>query len=274
MAIYIVGDIQGCFTELKALLAQVNFNAKEDELWAAGDLVARGPDSLATLRFLKSLGNRAKVVLGNHDLHLLAIYAGLKKAKKQDKLDLLLNASDIDELMEWLAIQPLLHKLPNENAFMSHAGLSPQWSIDDAIQQSKFVQQRLSSPRRNEWLSSMYGEEPNDWQLAKTEIEQFRYSINAFTRIRFCYLNKSLEFICKETPEKAPSHIKPWFELCEISNKVTWVFGHWAALMGKCTRLNTYALDTGCVWGQHLTMLRWEDKTIFTQRAISNKQMI
>jgi len=271
MAIYLVGDIQGCYSELIALLEQVSFNPKIDHLYIAGDLVARGPNSLATLRFIKSLNDSAKVVLGNHDLHLLAVYADIKKVKKQDLLNSLLDADDAEELMNWLAQQPLLQKIGNNDAYMSHAGISPQWTLTQAIEQAKFAQQRLSSINRNEWLSSMYGEKPNDWQQAKTEIEKFRYTINAFTRMRYCYRNKNLEFESKSAPptihsnQQSSTTLLPWYELSSTINETPWVFGHWAALMGECSHQNIYPLDTGCVWGNHLTLLRWHDKKVFTE---------
>lgn len=272
MAIYLVGDIQGCCSELRALLAQINFNSAADQLYVAGDLVARGPDSLATLRFIKSLNQSARVVLGNHDLHLLSVYAGIKKVKKQDKLDELLAADDIDDLMNWLAKQPLLQQIGNDNAFMSHAGMPPQWNLKEAIKQAKFVNQRLSSNNRNHWLNAMYGEEPNDWAKAKTDEEKFRYTINAFTRMRYCFSNKHLEFENKLAPSSSDSKnpspsLQPWYELSSTIKKTTWVFGHWAALMGICSAKNVYALDTGCVWGKHLTILRWRDKKIFTEQS-------
>lgn len=273
MAIYLVGDIQGCYNELKSLLKQVAFNNEVDQLYLAGDLVARGPDSLKTLRLIKSLGQSAKIVLGNHDLHLLAVYAGIKKVKKQDKLDHLLAAHDVDELMNWLAQQPLLQQISNDNAYMSHAGISPQWNLQQAIEQANFAQQRLSSKNRKQWLSAMYGEKPNDWQQANSEVEKFRYTINAFTRMRYCYTNKQLEFESKSAPKTSFSinahetKLLPWYELSSTINETTWVFGHWATLMGKTSHSNLYALDTGCVWGNHLTMLRWHDKKTFTEPA-------
>jgi bis(5'-nucleosyl)-tetraphosphatase (symmetrical) len=271
MAIYLVGDIQGCYSELTALLKQVSFNRKVDQLYVAGDLVARGPDSLSTLRFIKSLKKSAKVVLGNHDLHLLAVYAGLKKVKKQDQLNALLTADDVDDLMNWLAEQPLLQQIGNDNAYMSHAGISPQWTLAEAIEQAKFAHQRLRSKNRNVWLSSMYGEKPNNWSQAKTEIEKFRYTVNSFTRMRYCYKNKNLEFDTKSPPVAIHNHQKsnltlvPWYELSSTIDNTSWVFGHWAALMGECSHQNIYPLDTGCVWGNHLTMLRWHDKKVFTE---------
>ena len=280
MAIYLVGDIQGCFNELTALLVQVNFDDKKDTLYLAGDLVARGPDSLKTLRLVKSLGESAKVVLGNHDLHLLAVHAGIKKAKKSDQLAALLAADDIDELMDWLAAQPLLQKIPQlysqtkqqaitNDAYMSHAGISPQWQLADAIEQAQFVHSKLASSERNTWLALMYGEEPNSWRQAKSEIDKFRFSINAFTRMRYCFSDGSLEFNQKESPDdNNVSGIVPWYELSQTIKDTAWVFGHWASLMGQCSHTNIYPLDTGCVWGNQLTMLRWHDKKYFSQAAI------
>ncbi len=279
MAIYLVGDIQGCFNELTSLLSQVNFDQKKDKLYLAGDLVARGPDSLKTLRFVKSLGKSAKVVLGNHDLHLLAVHAGIKKAKKSDNLSELLAASDVDELMDWLASQPLLQKIPKTNtdsraeytqqndcAYMSHAGISPQWQLVDAVEQAESIHRKLASNERNTWLALMYGEKPNNWHKAKTDIEKFRYGINAFTRMRFCFTDGSLEFTQKESPENiTATNIMPWYESSKAINNTPWVFGHWASLMGKSSHPNIYPLDTGCVWGNHLTMLRWHDKKYFKQ---------
>ncbi|WP_440876202.1 symmetrical bis(5'-nucleosyl)-tetraphosphatase [Thalassotalea sp. PLHSN55] len=265
MSIYVVGDIQGCFNELQALLAQVNFDPKKDQLWPAGDIVARGPKSLETLRFIKSLGDSAKMVLGNHDLHLLAIYAGIKKAKKSDLLEPLLNAPDLDELITWLAKQPLLRQIPGENTFMSHAGISPQWTIKQAIEQAEFAQQCLSSAKRNTWLKCMYGEQPNSWHDAHSAAEKFRFTINAFTRMRFCFPDKSLEFQQKSAPSTLTSELTPWYEDNPNLINNQWLFGHWASLMGNCSNNNAYALDTGCVWGNHLTLLKWSDKTVFKE---------
>ncbi len=268
MGIYFIGDIQGCYSELVALLKQVDFDKSKDQLWVAGDLVARGPDSYKTIKYLMSLGKSAKVVLGNHDLHLLATYAGIKKVKKSDFLDELLNAPDVEIIVNWLARQPLLRKLPDENTFMSHAGLVPQWDINTAIEQAEFAHTLLKSYKRDYWLSVMYGEKPNNWHEVKNKVDRFKYTVNAFTRMRYCYNDGSLEFNCKLPPKDAPNGIKPWFELATKQLKsATWVFGHWAALMGKTDVKNIYALDTGCVWGEHLTLLRWADKRLFIEKS-------
>lgn len=275
MAIYLVGDIQGCFDELTSLLANVNFAKDVDTLYVAGDLVARGPKSLETLRFIKSLGTSAKIVLGNHDLHLLAVYEGIKKPKPCDLLSLLLAADDINELMDWLASQPLIQAIPNLQspkanikvpfAYMSHAGLSPQWQLTDALEQAKMIQSKLSSDKRKWWLSNMYGEQPNNWHFAKTDVDKFRFSINALTRMRYCFADGSLEFQQKSSPNQNKiTSLYPWYQLSKTINSVPWVFGHWASLLGKCSHSNIFPLDTGCVWGNELTLLRWHDKKYFT----------
>lgn len=279
MAIYLVGDIQGCFDELETLLAKVNFSESKDILYVAGDLVARGPKSLETLRFIKSLGNNVRVVLGNHDLHLLSVYEGIKQAKPGDLLAALLNADDIDELMNWLAAQPLIQVIGNdlkpENsseatcAYMSHAGIAPQWQLSDALEQAKAIQSKLNGKRRKYWLAKMYGEQPNSWQEATSEIDKFRFSVNALTRMRYCFADGSLEFNQKVAPEhNTLSNLQPWYSLSSTINSVPWVFGHWASLMGNCSHRNIYPLDTGCVWGHKLTLLRWHDKKYFSVNAI------
>lgn len=270
MAIYFIGDIQGCFSELTLLLNQVEFNQNKDELWVAGDMVARGTQSLETIKFLMSLGTSAKVVLGNHDLHLLATYYKIKKVKEKDHLTSILNAPDVEKIMDWLATQPLIQKLPNEEVYMSHAGLSPQWSVNVALEHAQKAQKLISSKNRIKWLSQMYGELPNNWNNAKTQIEKFRYTINSLTRMRFCHSDGSLDFESKGTPASTPKHLTPWFNFDNNLNDIEWVFGHWAALMGSCSNPRAYALDTGCVWGNHLTLLRWSDKKVFIQQYLSH----
>jgi len=267
MAIYLVGDIQGCLQELKALLAQAAFNPEQDQLYLAGDVVARGPQSLETLKFLISLKDSAKMVLGNHDLHLLAVAAGIKKANPKDRLEQILQAPDLPDLIDWLANQPLLRQLPGEETYISHAGLSPQWRIKDAVREAARAGEKLKGPDREHWLQQMYGNSPDNWQQAKTETEKFRYTINAFTRMRYCREDLSLEFSCKETPEHAPKDIFPWYQLNQQLDSANWIFGHWASLMGQCPHNNLYALDTGCVWGNHLTLLRWHDKQVFIEQS-------
>lgn len=267
MADYFVGDIQGCHDELQALLTKVSFNPSNDTLYVAGDIVARGQQSLASLRFIKSLGDSAKTVLGNHDLHLLAIAEGLKSAKKSDHLTDILTAPDKVDLIEWLAHQTLLTKLPNEEVYLSHAGISPQWSIEDAVINARFVEEKLQSCSRKNWLAKMYGEKPNNWQQINNDDEKFRFIVNTFARMRFCYNDSSLEFNNKSAPNNDTSLLIPWYELVQLPENCYWLFGHWASLMGECSNPQIYALDTGCVWGQYLTLLRWQDKKRFIENA-------
>ncbi|WP_448565612.1 symmetrical bis(5'-nucleosyl)-tetraphosphatase [Thalassotalea ganghwensis] len=268
MSTYFIGDIQGCFNELDLLLNRISFNRAKDQLWVAGDMVARGPNSLETMELLLSLGDSVKAVLGNHDLHLLAVAAGHKTAKKVDKLAPLLNSPKLGTIIDWLSTTPLMRKLDGEKVYMSHAGLSPQWSIRTAKQQAKFAQAIIQSTKRDDWLKVMYGEAPHSWHNVHTEKQAFRYTINAFTRMRYCFLDGSLDFSCKTAPEGAPKKLAPWYELVDLPPTRSWLFGHWAALMGKCPRNNIHALDTGCVWGGALTLLHWEKMTRIQQKSL------
>ncbi len=273
MATYFVGDLQGCFDELQLLLEKVQFNPNKDRLYLVGDLVARGDKSLACLRFVKNLGASAQTVLGNHDLHLLATYAGLKKIKACDHVEEIFQAEDCAELMDWLRKQPLCVHLPEQNILMSHAGISPDWDLATTKNCAQEVEQILTSPNYVALLQSMYGEEPNRWQADLKGEERLRYIINAFTRMRFCYRNHALDFACKLPVNQAPSTLVPWFDLNNpLYQEVNIIFGHWASLIHCTTPKNIYALDTGCVWGNYLSLLRWEDKKIFTQQAIKTYQ--
>ena len=265
MATYIVGDIQGCCDELQQLLELARFNVNTDELWITGDLVARGPKSLETLRFVKNLGTSAKIILGNHDLHLLAIWQGIHQAKENDKLGPLLNAPDCDELLHWLRLHPLFLRHPEFDFVMVHAGISPQWTINQAEQLAQEVEQVLHNEHFKTLLQNMYGNHPHSWSETLTGDERLRFIINVFTRMRYCFLDGSLEFKNKLGPEQTDNSImKPWFEIETLDTSKAIVFGHWAALLGKVDKAGLYALDTGCVWGNSLTMLRWQDKKLFS----------
>lgn len=271
MAIYFVGDIQGCYSALAKGLALINFDPACDELWPVGDLVARGEDSLATLKLLISLGNAVKPVLGNHDLHLLAIHAGLRQAKSKDNLANLLASDELPFYAHWLSQQPLLRQLPDQNVYVSHAGLSPQWTIKQAIKHARFAEQKLQGDNREKWLSRMYGDSPASWADVTNKTERFRYTINSFTRMRYCFADGSLEFDCKLPPKQAPKKLKPWYQINSENHQHTqWIFGHWASLMGNCPHQNIYALDNGCVWGGTLNFLRWHDKQLFKVRVIKS----
>lgn len=269
MATYFIGDLQGCFKEFQLVLEKAQFDPKNDHLFLAGDLVARGENSLECLRFVKSLGNTAQTVLGNHDLHLLATHAGLKKPKAKDKVEAILNAPDVDELMDWLRHQPLCVHLEEENILLSHAGIAPDWDKETALSCAKEVETLLQSENYTALLAQMYDEEPRQWSADLQGIERLRYIINVFTRMRFCEKNHRFDFACKLPPQNAPENLRPWYELNNPLYQSTHIiFGHWASLVGEKTPPKIFALDTGCVWGNYLTLLRWEDKKIFTQRKI------
>lgn len=264
MSTYLVGDIQGCFDDLTQLLDQAGFNPACDELWLTGDLVARGPQSLETLRFVKSLGDRATTVLGNHDLHLLAVAEGIAKNKPKDKLQPLLDAPDRDELLHWLRHQPLLAEHPHHDFVMSHAGIPPQWDLSQSRDAAREVEQCLQSDRYLWLLENMYGNGPDTWQPTLHGIERYRYIINAFTRMRFCYPDGRLDMACKLAPAQIDHHeLLPWFSLPRQAIGKTMIFGHWAALMGHQDE-QVIGLDTGCVWGNSLTLLRWDDGAQFS----------
>ena len=266
MATYIIGDIQGCYDELQSLLKLVQFSPKNDELWLTGDIVARGPKSLKTLRFIKNLGDCAKIVLGNHDLHLLAIHQGIHASKKKDKLSTILKAKDCDELLNWLRMQPLLRRHPKFNFIMVHAGISPQCTLAQTEQLAQEVEQQLRSDDYSIFLREMYGNQPNSWSSDLQGIERLRFAVNVLTRMRYCFADGSLDFDCKLAPQQLDNtnNLVPWFEVETLDQSCEIIFGHWAALLGKTNKTQIYGLDTGCVWGNSLTMLRWQDKQIFS----------
>lgn len=271
MATYIVGDLQGCLDELLLLLDKVSFDPDNDSLWIAGDLVARGPKSLEVLRFVRSLGNSAKVVLGNHDLHLLAVSLGLFKAKKKDKTSAILCAEDKHELLKWLRHQPLLAE--HDEFVMCHAGISPQWSLTQARNAAREVEAILTSDDWTWLIENMYSNQPDLWSDTLQGIERYRYIINAFTRMRFCNSDSRLDMECKLPPKQVTSNaLTPWFTVKQrVKLEKTVLFGHWAALEGYEGK-EVIGLDTGCVWGGKLTMLRWEDQRFFTQKAIASSE--
>lgn len=263
MATYIVGDIQGCFDELIALLELADFDQHKDELWVTGDLVARGPKSLEVLRYLKKI--EAKVVLGNHDLHLLATALGVHAIKEKDQTQAIFTADDSKQLLNWLRLQPLLLEHPEHQFIMVHAGILPSWSIEQAKSLAKEVEAILHGEHYKKLLKHMYGNHPTQWQESLTGIERSRYIINVFTRMRYCTLNGELEFKNKLAPKQSHNpQLKPWFEITPRDHQQPILFGHWAALLGQVDQQGLFALDTGCVWGNQLTMLRWQDKKRFS----------
>lgn len=264
MAIYAIGDIQGCYDALQRLLKTIEFNAERDQLWIAGDLVNRGPDSLAVLRFIKSLGHRARCVLGNHDLHLLSLYYTQSTPKQSDTLEQVLQAPDAAELMDWLRFQPLVVLDEGRNWCMSHAGIPPQWSARKARALAQEVEAALQSSRCGEFLTLMYGNHPDCWHSDLIGIERLRVIVNYLTRMRFIGRDGQLDLLSKEGIGTAPVGFNPWFEIPNRrAAEQRLLFGHWAALEGRVSTPNVFALDTGCVWGGQLSALRLDDQRWF-----------
>lgn len=261
MSIYAIGDIQGCYTELQQLLEQVLFDPVQDKLWFVGDLVNRGPDSLQVLRFVKSLGESAISVLGNHDLHLLAVALGVAELHRSDTLDEVLNAPDKDELLFWLRQQRLIYE--KDGYVLVHAGLLPQWNIKQAISLASEVETALRGKDYVSFFEHMYGNAPRTWSDELSGYKRLRVITNAFTRLRICTPQGEMEYKFKGEVEKIPAGYLPWFDLPKRkSQDATIIFGHWSALGLKLTP-NIIALDTGCLWGGPMTAIRLEDRKLF-----------
>jgi bis(5'-nucleosyl)-tetraphosphatase (symmetrical) len=254
MSIYAIGDIQGCYDELRRLLDVIAFNENSDQLWFAGDLVNRGPKSLDTLRFVKSLGNAAITVLGNHDMHLLAASCTQKIAAKKDALSQVLEAPDRDELIDWLRQQPLFHT--NNDFCLLHAGLPPQWDLKKTQQMALLAEKTLKSPDYRVFLKQMYGDKPNVWSADLKGMSRLRFIINCFTRMRYCDINGRLDFANSGPIGSQPKGLLPWFDVPNRhSANMRIICGHWSTL-GYYEGSNCYAIDTGCLWGGQLTAIK------------------
>jgi bis(5'-nucleosyl)-tetraphosphatase (symmetrical) len=261
LATYAVGDIQGCGTEFRQLLELIRFDPMTDKLWLVGDLVNRGPDSLGVLRRVKSLGDAAIAVLGNHDLHLLAVAAGVAELHRSDTLNDILHAPDRDELLVWLRAQRLLHV--EGDWMLVHAGLLPQWSVAQAQALAHEVEAALRGKHCHEFLTRMYGNQPDHWDDNLTGYTRLRVITNAFTRMRICTVQGGMEFKFKGEVQDIPSGYLPWFEVPgRASAGASVVCGHWSALGLKVTP-NVITLDTGCLWGGPLSAIRLEDRKLF-----------
>jgi bis(5'-nucleosyl)-tetraphosphatase (symmetrical) len=256
MALYAIGDVQGCDAELGALLGALKFSADCDNVWFVGDLVNRGPDSLKVLRRIRALGDAASVILGNHDLHLLAVAYGAARIRSDDTLDAVLAAPDRAVLLEWLKERPLLHEDPKHNVCMVHAGLPPQWDLDQARICAHELEKAL---RRNpeKLFASMYGDQPDRWDTSLEGDERLRFIANCLTRLRYVDADGRLALRVKGSPKKAQTKsLIPWFEARDARWKGSRiVFGHWSTL-GFFSNADVTGLDTGCVWGDRLTALR------------------
>ena len=258
MTVYAIGDIQGCFHELKQLLEKIHFSSDKDQLWFTGDLVNRGPESLATLRFVKSLEDNAITVLGNHDLHMLAVLHGFQKPRPKDTFDEILQAADKDKLIQWVTHQPLLHHDKSLNAILVHAGIYPGWTIETASEHAREVETILQSDLLPVFLQNMYGNQPENWNEDLQSWERLRFITNCFTRMRYCNADFSLDLKLNGEPGKQPDHLQPWLNFLNQDHKrYRILFGHWSTL-GESKINNVYALDSGCLWGGKLTALALE----------------
>jgi bis(5'-nucleosyl)-tetraphosphatase (symmetrical) len=261
MAVYAIGDVQGCADELETLLATLRFDAATDRLWFVGDLVNRGPRSLDTLRFVRSLGDRAVAVLGNHDLHLLALARGGAGWRDSDaSLRPVLDAPDAGALLDWLQSRPLLHHDPALGATVLHAGLPPQWDLATAQSCAREVERRLQGEHAGELYRHMYGNEPDTWRDDLDGWDRLRFTINALTRLRVCAATTGRMLLrYKGTPAAAPAGAVPWFRIgWRRSAGERLVVGHWSAL-GYVNEDRVLGLDTGCVWGGMLSAQRLDD---------------
>ena len=261
MSTFAIGDVQGCHDELRELLDRIRFDLTRDRLWFVGDLVNRGPRSLETLRFVRSLGESAVAVLGNHDLHLLVVASGVRQPHRGDTIDDILNAPDRDELLAWLRSRKLMHA--DGSYAMVHAGLLPQWTIARALELASEVESVLRSADYPELMRRMYGNEPAEWSDGLSGFDRLRVIINAMTRLRLCDARGRMEFKHKLGPANMPPGCLPWFDVPgRASADTPIVCGHWAAL-GLMERTDVISIDTGCVWGRTLTAVRLDDRAMF-----------
>lgn len=270
MSTYFVGDIHGCYKQLQLLLKKVQFNSNIDELWTTGDLVARGPNSIDVLRYIYSLGKSAKIVLGNHDLYLIKAYLSQNiKIYEEEYMLELFDTNDISSLINWLKSQPLLRVDEEKKIILSHAGIPPIWDVDTAKLYAQELEKILYSNNDLKEIFNLL--ESNDkkivWNSHLKKINKIKFIINGFTRMRYCDYDGNLDMVYKEYPLSSSTvKLKPWFLMIDkIPKEFAIIFGHWASLNGMHTPKRFFALDTGCSWGKHLTMLRWEDKKKFFQ---------
>ena len=254
MSIYAIGDVQGCYDELLRLLDAIAFNEHSDQLWFVGDLVNRGPKSLETLRFIKSLGDSAIAVLGNHDMHLLAAACSVPSSNTKIALKEVLAAPDRDELIHWLRHRPLFHH--NDQFCMVHAGIPPQWDFNQTKKMAEAVEKALQSKAYKSLLKAMYGNKPDIWSPLLRGTSRLRFGINCFTRMRYCDAEGRLDFNFNGPPGSQPAKLMPWFAVPNRNKfEMKIVFGHWSSL-GYYEDNTCYAIDTGCLWGGQLTALK------------------
>jgi bis(5'-nucleosyl)-tetraphosphatase (symmetrical) len=254
LARYAIGDIQGCYAQLRALVERLKFAPDRDQLWFVGDLVNRGPQSLEVLRYVRALGDNAVVVLGNHDLHLLALAHGRHKRRSGDTLDAIFEAPDRDAIFAWLIAQPLAYFEATHGDLMVHAGVIPQWTAAAAVELAASVSTALAHDPRG-FFDAMYGDRPDRWSEDLRGMERLRFAVNAFTRMRVCTADGRIDVKMKGPPNEARLPYRPWFEHeTRLTRGDRVVFGHWSAL-GLIQAHGVVGLDTGCVWGGALTAL-------------------
>ncbi len=277
MSIYAIGDVQGCYSSLKELLDKIKFSSDKDQLWFAGDIINRGPESLKTIRFIKSLEDNAITVLGNHDLHLLAMAHGRHRQNKKDTIQEILDASDSEPLLNWLLHRPLMHYQKKNNVCLVYAGIHPDWTRVPALSYSKEMENILQGPKSHEFFHHMYGDKPAKWSNNLSGWDRLRFITNCFTRMR--YMNHELKLCLKEkgapdkrarnkqAKDKQTRNIQPWFEHPRQEKDLNIIFGHWSTLKDPEIK-HLFPLDTGCLWGGKLTALKVNHKM---QKRISVK---
>jgi len=267
MSTYAIGDIHGCYKELQEMLKLIKFNPEKDILWSAGDIINRGPNSLEVLRFFKNLGERTVVVLGNHEFHLLAMANGRTEfSRPKDTLETILKAPDLPELIEWLRFRPLLHYDEQFDSTLIHAGLAPQWNFQQARYYAREVETVLRGKNYKKFINKLYGNKPTKWSNTLKGWDRLRFIVSCFTRIRYCDRNGRLLFNKKDAPMP---HIEtndvgqPWFLIPRASQNMNIICGHWSRL-GCYEGFGIRALDSGCLWGGMLTVIRLEDNKTFS----------
>lgn len=264
MATYFIGDIHGCYKNLLSILDRIQFNPNTDIIYLTGDLVSRGPRSLEVLRWARSLSNKVKTVLGNHDLYLLKTFFEKKKNQKSRHcFKSVLNAPDSNVLIDWLRHQPLLYVNEDKKFIISHAGIHPKWNIWQSKSYAKTIEKILISDNPQLLFNKLNQENhANMMHITTNQLKQIQENLNVFTKMRYVYLNGRLNFTYKDNPKNAPDNIYPWFNLSKfITPDYSIIFGHWATLQNTHVPKGFYGLDSGCCWGEKLTALRWEDKT-------------
>ncbi|MGX5914963.1 symmetrical bis(5'-nucleosyl)-tetraphosphatase [Aliidiomarina sp. Khilg15.8] len=270
MALYIVGDIHGCADEFDQLLAQVSFDPRVDTLWCVGDLVGRGPEPLRVLKRVRALGDACECVAGNHDLHLLSVLCGVKPYHAGHNTQSILDAPDRQEWIDWLRHLPLMVTHADKPVVMAHAGIYPGWDLATARACSREAERCLQSENFTDYLSTMYANEPKVWSSELDAHARFRFIVNSFTRMRFCSQSPAgiaLELKTKTAPDQSDNLLQPWFNFWP-KLPIQVAFGHWAALNGKSSRDDVVALDTGCVWGNQLTLWDYDNNRLYHQPAI------